>query len=43
VTNNVNDFGLKKSLQNLPAVRQTLATVTDRSAVFEAEALERAG
>jgi hypothetical protein len=39
VTNNVNDFGLKKSLQNLPAVRQTLATVTDRSAVFEAEAL----
>ena len=39
VSNNLKDFGLKKSLENLPAVRQTLAAVTDRFAAFEAEAL----
>lgn len=39
LSNNLKDFGLKKSLANLAAVRQTLAAVTDRFATFEAEAL----
>ena len=39
LSNNLKDFGLKKSLENLAAVRHTLATVTDRFAIFEAEAL----
>jgi hypothetical protein len=39
LSNNLKDFGLKKSLDNLAAVRQTLAAVTDRFAAFEAEAL----
>jgi hypothetical protein len=39
LSNNLKDFGLKKSLDNLPAVREKLAAVTDRLAAFEAEAL----
>jgi hypothetical protein len=39
LSNNLKDFGLKKSLENLPAVRQKLAVVSDRFAAFEAEAL----
>ena len=39
LSNNLRDFGLSKSLENLDAVRQTLAAVTDRLAAFEAEAL----
>jgi hypothetical protein len=39
LSNNLKDFGLKKSLDNLDAVRQKLAAVTDRFAAFEAEAL----
>ena len=39
LSNNLKDFGLKKSLDNLEAVRQQLAAVTDRFAAFEAEAL----
>ena len=38
-SNNLKDFGLRKSLDHLEAVRQTLAAVTDRFAAFEAEAL----
>ena len=40
LSNNLQDFGLKKSLDNLETVRQTLATVTDRFAQFEAQALD---
>jgi hypothetical protein len=40
LSNNLKDFGLKKSLDNLETVRQTLATVTDRFAEFEAQALD---
>jgi len=40
LSNNLQDFGLKKSLDNLQTVRQTLATVTDRFAQFEAQALD---
>jgi hypothetical protein len=40
LSNNLKDFGLKKSLDNLESVRQTLATVTDRLAQFEAQALD---
>jgi hypothetical protein len=40
LSNNLKDFGLKKSLDNLESVRQTLATVTDRFAQFEAQALD---
>jgi hypothetical protein len=40
LSNNLRDFGLKKSLHNLETVRQTLATVTDRFAQFEAQALD---
>jgi hypothetical protein len=39
LSNNLRDFGLKKSLDNLEAVREKLAAVTDRFADFEAEAL----
>jgi hypothetical protein len=39
LSNNLKDFGLKKSLDHLDAVRQKLAAVTDRFAGFEAEAL----
>ena len=40
LSNNFKDFGLKKALDNLETVRQTLATVTDRFAQFEAQALD---
>ena len=40
LSNNLKDFGLKKSLENLETVRQTLAAVTDRFAQFEAQALD---
>lgn len=39
LSNNLKDFGLKKSLDNLEAVRQKLAAVTDGFAAFQAEAL----
>jgi hypothetical protein len=39
LSNRLKDFGLNKGLDNLGAVRQTLAAVTDRFAAFEAEAL----
>src|SRR5215467_13660721 len=39
LSNNLKDFGLKKSLDNLEQVRRTLAAVTDRFAAFEAQAL----
>jgi len=40
LSNNLKDFGLKKSLDNLEAVRQTLAPITDHLAEFEAQALD---
>jgi hypothetical protein len=40
LSNNLKDFGLKKSLHNLETVRQPLATATDRFAEFEAQALD---
>jgi hypothetical protein len=40
LSNNLKDFALKKSLDNLETVPQTLATVTDRFAQFEAQALD---
>ena len=39
LSNNLKDFGLKKSLENLDAVREKLSAATDRLAAFEAEAL----
>ena len=39
LSNRLTDFGLGKSLDNLDAVRQTLAAVTDRFAAFEGTAL----
>ena len=39
LSNHLRDFGLRKSLDSLDAVRQTLAAVTERFASFEAEAL----
>jgi hypothetical protein len=39
LSNNLKDFGLKKSLDNLQTVREKLAAVTDRFAAFQAEAL----
>jgi hypothetical protein len=39
LSNNLKDFGLNKSLDNLDQVRRTLAAVTDRFAAFEAQAL----
>jgi hypothetical protein len=41
LSNRLTDFGLRKSLEHLDAVRQTLAAVTDRFAAFEATALKR--
>lgn len=38
LSNRPSDFGLKKSLDHLDAVRQTLTAVTDRFAAFEASA-----
>jgi hypothetical protein len=40
LSNNLRDFGLTKGLDNLEAVRRTLAAVTDRFAAFEAQALD---
>ena len=40
LSNNLKDFALKKSLDNLEAVRRTLATITDHFAEFEAQALD---
>jgi len=40
LSNNLKDFGLNKSLDNLDQVRRTLAAVTDRFAAFEARALD---
>jgi hypothetical protein len=39
LSNHLTDFGLRKSLEHLDAVRQTLAAVTDRFAAVEAVAL----
>lgn len=39
LSNNLKDFGLRKSLDKLDTIRKTLAAVTDRFAGFEAEAL----
>lgn len=39
LSNNLKDFGLRKSLEHISEVRKTLAAVTDRFAAFEAEAL----
>jgi hypothetical protein len=39
LSNQLKDFGLKKSLDHLDTVRQKLAAVTDGFAAFEAEAL----
>jgi hypothetical protein len=39
LSNNLRDFGQKKSLEYLDEVRQTLTAVADRFASFEAEAL----
>ena len=39
LSNDLRDFGLKKSLVHLDQVRETLAGVADRFAAFEAEAL----
>jgi hypothetical protein len=36
-SNNLKDFGLKKGLENLDAVRQHFQTITDRFAGFQAE------
>lgn len=38
-SNNLSDFHLKKSLENLPAVRQVLGEVTDRYSAFQAQTL----
>lgn len=40
LSNTLRDFGLPKGLENLDAVRHTLAAVTDRFAAFEAAALD---
>ncbi len=39
LSNRLKDFGLNKGLENLDAVRQKLAAVSDRFAAFEAESL----
>ena len=39
LSNNLRDFGLKKSLEHLGTVRETLAAVAERFSAFEAEAL----
>ena len=38
-SNNLNDFGLKKGLDNLDAVRQTFKVITSRFAGFQAQCL----
>lgn len=38
-SNNLTDFHLKKSLDNLPAVRETLSGVTERFSAFQAQSL----
>jgi len=43
LSNNLRDFGLNKSLENLAAVRHTLGAVTDLVAAFEAQALDVRG
>jgi len=40
LSNRLKDFGLKKGLDNLDAVRHTLSEVTDRFVAFEAESLD---
>lgn len=40
LSNRLKDFGLKKGLDNLDAVRHTLAAVTDRFVAFEADSLD---
>jgi hypothetical protein len=42
LSNNLRDFGLHKSLDNLETVRQTLANATDRFADFQAQAMDPA-
>ena len=37
VSNNLNDFGLRKGLDHLNAVRTTFQAITDRFAGFQAE------
>lgn len=39
LSNNLNDFGLKKGLDHLDAVRQKFQIITDRFASFQAESL----
>jgi hypothetical protein len=39
LSNNLRDFGLRKSLDHLDSVRKVLGSVTDRFAAFEAEAM----
>src|ERR1700694_6258646 len=38
-SNNLRDFGLKKGLDHLPAVREKFQTITDRFAGFQAQCL----
>jgi len=38
-SNNLSDFGLKKSLGNLDAVREKFLEITDRFAAFQAQCL----
>lgn len=40
LSNNLKDFALKKSLDNLETVRKTMVAVTDRLAQFQAQALD---
>ena len=39
LSNNLNDFGLRKGLDHLDAVRQKFQTITDRFASFQAQSL----
>lgn len=39
LSNNLNDFGLRKGIDHLDAVRKTLTAVTDRFTTFETESL----
>src|SRR5205085_924889 len=39
LSNNLNDFGLRKGLNHLDAVRQKFQTITDRFAGFQAQCL----
>jgi hypothetical protein len=40
LSNNLRNFRVQKSLDNLDTVRQTLANVTDRFANFQAHAMD---